>query len=89
MSNANDPFDNENASLNTPGDDVYLITPSDSALLPVAVRALRANGAGTIQVLTRANNTQVMNFAAGETRVVRVLQVFVTNTTATGIEGHV
>jgi hypothetical protein len=89
MANANDPFDDYNPSLHDPGDDVYPISPDDANPLPTAVRALRATTAGTIQVTTRNGHVRVLAFAAAETRQGRVVKVWSTNTTATGIEGHV
>ena len=66
--------------------DVLLITPGASPLAR-PVRALRANGAGTITVTTFAGNSRVLNFSAGETRFVGCTHV--TAATATGIEGMV
>ncbi len=91
MSNANDPFDLDNPHLSTtdPSDSIYVITPSNSLLLPTAVRALRANSAGAIKVTMRDGSTPTLNFLAGETRTGRFLQVWSTGTTVTEIEGHV
>lgn len=66
--------------------DVLLITPGADPLAR-PVRALRANGAGTITITTYAGNSRVLNFAAGETRFVGATHV--TAATATGIEGMV
>lgn len=82
----------------SPGSDVLPITPHDtnavtttraSGEVITGVRALRANGAGVITVITEAGNTRAMNFLAGETRPVFATHVKSTATTATGIEGHV
>ena len=76
-----------------PGSDIVPITPNDSADLAVPVRAMRANTAGTIQVTmygaSGAGVVRVLNFLAGETRVGEFVRVWATNTTVTGIEGHV
>jgi hypothetical protein len=66
--------------------DVILITPGPSALAQ-PVRALRANGAGTITLTTAAGNSVVCNFLAGETRY--IFATHVTAATAIGIEGLV
>jgi hypothetical protein len=69
--------------------DNYDITPSDSANLPVPVRALRANTAGNIKLVTARGSTRTCRFAAGETRLIAATKVFQTDTTCTGIEGMV
>lgn len=64
--------------------------PSDSVDQPAGpFRALRATGAGNIQVTVAKGATRVLAFLAGETRYVAVTRVWLTNTTATGIEGVV
>lgn len=82
----------------SPGGDVLPITPHDSnaitttrasAEVITGVRALRANTAGVIRVITEAGNTRDMNFLAGETRPIFATHVKSAGTTATGIEGHV
>ncbi len=91
MANPNDPFDAINTqSLRDPPDDIYPITPSDSADLSPAVRSLRSVGAGNIQVTMRNGQVRVLAFAAGETRYGRFRRVWLTNTTVVGaIEGGV
>lgn len=93
MANANDPFDIFASPLPLgAGDDVYRVTPSDSADLPVAARKLRAAGAGTIAVYTRASaagpTARTLTFTAGETQEVRVIRVLSTGTTATTIDAY-
>jgi hypothetical protein len=66
--------------------DVILITAGASPLAK-PVRAIRANGAGTVTVTTFAGNSVVCNFAAGETRFIGATHV--TAATATGLEGMV
>lgn len=66
--------------------DSYPVVPSDTDSLPRPARALRANTAGVIHVLTAAGQERYMNFAATETRYVAVFQVFEEGTTAGGIE---
>lgn len=66
--------------------DVLSITAGASALSR-PIRAIRANGAGTITITTFAGNSRTLNFLAGETRFVGATHV--TAATATGIEGMV
>jgi hypothetical protein len=97
--NANDPFDVvANPIPYGSGDDVYSVSPNDSTDLPTAARGIRCAGAGVVIVNTRggssinapaSGNPRTMNFAAGETRYVRIIRVLSTNTTATGIEAIV
>lgn len=69
--------------------DVVPITPSNTVELGFEVRALRATGAGNIVIVTPGGQTRTLAFLAGETRVVRAVQIKSTGTTCTGIEGHV
>jgi hypothetical protein len=54
---------------------------------PAVVKAIRANGAGTVTVTTIAGTSRVLNFAAGEMRLLMVTHV--TAATATGLEGAI
>ena len=49
--------------------DVISITPGASALSK-PVRAIRANGAGTVTITSFAGVSRTLNFLAGETRMV-------------------
>ena len=69
--------------------DVIPITPSDTVDLPLPIRAIRATGAGNIAIVTPSGNVRTCAFAALETRQIRATRINSTNTTATGIEGHV
>jgi hypothetical protein len=60
------------------------LTPGAGALAK-PVRAIRANGAGTVTVTTPGGAGRVMNFLAGETRLVYATHV--TAATASGLEG--
>lgn len=72
--------------------DSFPITPHAIDPLPRPVRAIRANGAGTVVCLTAASGRlspvveRTLNFAAGETRYVAITHVRATST-ATGLEG--
>ena len=71
-------------------EDVVLIDVSaaDQVLVKEAC-ALRATGAGNIAIITRAGNSVVMAFAAGETREVYTSKILKTGTTATGVEAMI
>lgn len=66
--------------------DCFPITPGGSALAR-PVRAIRANGAGTVTITTFAGASRTLNFLAGETRMVGATHV--TAATASGLEGMV
>ena len=74
-------------ALSDPATGVYVITPADGADLPIRTRAIRASGAGNINLIGADGVTCVCAFSAGETRPLRVTRVLSTSTTATGIEG--
>jgi hypothetical protein len=61
-----------------------VVTASATAIANGPISAIRANVAGTITVTTVYGDSVVMNFAAGETRLVAATHV--TAATATGIE---
>lgn len=83
-----DEFANHGSGGAGSADRVFGVTPSDTAELPYVTRAIRADGAGIVRVITRAGGGAVdCRFAAGETRPIRVRQVLATGTTATGLEG--
>ena len=68
------------------------ITPSDSADLTEAIRAIRlaASGtAGTVRVTTRAGNVRDLPIGTGEQWTVRISRVWATGTTASGLWGLV
>lgn len=79
---------NAGNKLSDPARKVFLITPSDSERLPVAVKAIRADAAGAITFRTVGSNADVtMNFAAGEERAYRVEYIRDTGTDAIAIHG--
>ena len=82
-----DKFNLAVQSLESPATGVFTITPSDSADLAIATRAIRASGAGNIVIIGQDGVTATCAFIAGETRAIRATRVNSTNTTATGIEG--
>ncbi len=66
---------------------VFLVTPNDTTVFTNFTRAIRATGAGNINLRTVLGQTVVCAFAAGETRHIMADKVLSTSTTATGIEG--
>lgn len=66
--------------------DVVPVTPSDTADLPAHARAIRAQAAGTLRILTYNHHVRNTFIAAGELLPVYVKRVYATGTTATGIE---
>ncbi len=82
------------ANTTLPPIDWLPITPHASANLPQAVRAIRANTAGTVVVKTAVSADletpvyRTMNFREGETRYGFFIAVSDTST-ATGLEGGV
>lgn len=72
-----------------PAYDWVPITPSDTADLATPIRAIRADTAGNVVVITALGTTRTMAFAAGETRTIRATRVKSTNTTAGTLEGAI
>ena len=72
--------------LESPSSAYGPIVPSDIADLNQVSRAIRATGAGNIQMTRPDGATVLCAFTAGETRPLRATRVWATNTTATGIE---
>lgn len=87
-----DRYASHAATLTGPADDVVPITPSDSADLTEAIRAIRlsmSGTAGTVRVTTRAGNVRDLPIVAGEQWTVRITRVWATGTTASGLWGLV
>ncbi|MGH2343518.1 spike base protein, RCAP_Rcc01079 family, partial [Segnochrobactraceae bacterium EtOH-i3] len=71
---ATDRYASHAATLTGPADDAVPITPSDSADLTEAVRAIRlsmSGTAGTVRVTTRAGNVRDLPIVPGEQWTVR------------------
>lgn len=72
-----------------PADDVYMITPHDTNLLPQTVRAIRIAVAGDIRIMTAAGNDRTLTVLAEEVLLCGATRVYSTGTTATGLLGYV
>jgi hypothetical protein len=84
-----DKFATHSAGLDSPASDVFPIIPDDVTDLAVATRAIRANAAGDVVLVTMEGNERTAKFADGETRAIRATRIKATGTTATGLEGMV
>jgi hypothetical protein len=75
------------SGLEAPASYVFAITPDDDNDLAIHTRAIRANTAGDVVLVTAGGSEVTCKFAAGETRPIRAVRVLATDTTATGLEG--
>lgn len=84
-----DPFDRTTDSPIAPAEDCFAITPSDSADLARATKAIYVGRAGDIALVPVRGNLPVMfrNVAAGTIIDVRVRAVRATGTTAADLVG--
>ena len=82
-----DPFENYTQSLESPATRLTEITPDDNTDLAFVTRAITAETAGHLQVVTAAGDTGRLFIAAGIPFPVRVRRVLATGTTAGGIVG--
>lgn len=80
-----DVFGNFMSGLESPATRLQAVTPSDSADLPAACRALNVATTGTVQLTTVAGDTETVYVAAGIAFPVRARRIWATGTTATGI----
>jgi hypothetical protein len=83
MGAATDDWINLPMDLAAPADHAFLCTPSDSADLAHASRAVRCATGGNLKVTTRGGETLIIpTVVAGETLPLRVTRIWSTNTTA-------
>jgi hypothetical protein len=74
--------------LGQPASRLFLVTPSDTAVLSFATRAIRVGGAGDLAVRTvEGDVVTIPSVLAGEVVSVEADKVYATNTTATLILG--
>jgi hypothetical protein len=89
MSVAQDTFSNFQGGLQSPPRNSFAITPSDTAELPFVTRSIYVGGTGdlTVRLAGDAGQLLIKAVPAGRTPPLRVRQVYVTGTTATGLVG--
>lgn len=84
-----DNFAKAFTELNSPAQDAYSVTPSDSAnLSPSFARAIYVGGGGNVAITTvKGTNVTFANVAGGTILPVRAQKILYTGTTATLIVG--
>lgn len=83
-----DNFAKHYTELNSPAQDAYAVTPSDSANLATFARSLYVGGSGNVAITTiKGSNVTFANVAGGTILPVRARKVLYTGTTATLIVG--
>jgi len=80
-----DLFESFSPSLDSPASHALEVTPSDSADLAFASRALNVAGDGVVRVTTVGGETASLAIVAGVPFPIRCTRVWATGTTATGI----
>ena len=82
-----DKYETYATTIVGPADEIFDITPNDSADLAWATRAINVAVSGTVRVTTVSNTTATLYVAAGIAFPIRAKRVFATGTAATGIVG--
>jgi hypothetical protein len=77
-----DPFSSDYVNLTSPAVAHYVVTPSDSADLPVRPRAIFVQGAGTAALQDRDGQVVTYDLAAGAVLSIRPVRVLASGTTA-------
>jgi hypothetical protein len=77
-----DPFSADYVNLTSPAVAHYVITPSDSADLPVRPRAIFVQAAGSAVLQDKDGHVVSYDVAAGAVLSIRPLRVLATGTTA-------
>lgn len=80
-----DIFDGFSGGLESPPTHILAVTPSNTADLSHASRAINVAGAGAVRVTTVGGTTGVVHVAAGVPFPIRATRIWQTGTTATGI----
>lgn len=89
---AKDTFDNVMTAKDSPGDDIFPITPHDTNELSQVTRGIVFVTAGVLKVKTLEGNVRTLPdglLAAGMIHPLRVRMVYATDTTAADIYGVV
>lgn len=86
---SNDPFSSVSDSLIAPARVAIPITPSDSAELPGATKAIYVGTGGdiTLRMIDSASDVSFRNIASGTVLALRLVAVRATGTTAGNIIG--
>jgi len=82
-----DPFKNFTPGLESPATRLAEITPNDTTDLPFLTRAITAETAGYVQVITADGDSGRIFIAAGVPFPIRISRVLATGTTVSGIVG--
>lgn len=83
-----DAFKNHQGGLNSPGNEAYVITPSDAVDEAQSFRALWVGTGGNVAIVTNSGTvTTFVGAAAGSIIPMRGKRVNNTNTTASNIVG--
>lgn len=83
-----DPFANYGTGLDSPGQDAFAVTPSDTVSFTVAARALYIGSTGDVTLLTRLGTVVTfVGVLAGTILPVRCTRVNAASTTASNIVG--
>ena len=77
-----DPFSSDYVNLTSPAVAHYLVTPSDTADLPVRPRAIYVQGAGVAVLQDKAGQVVSYDLAAGAILSIRPVRVLAAGTTA-------
>lgn len=80
-----DIFDGFSGGLESPATHIVAATPSNSADLAHASRAINVAGAGSVRVTTVGGTTGTFHVAPGFPFPIRATRIWQTGTTATGI----
>lgn len=83
-----DKFENFAPSPDSPPSGSFAITPSDTELLPMTTNAVYVGVTGSLRVEYANGDIDTMqNIAQGMQHPMRIIRVFATGTTATGLSG--
>lgn len=81
----NDLFQSFQSGLESPASRIFEVTPSDTADLPFASRAVNVAQAGYVHISTVSGDIGRIYIAAGIALPIRVSRIWSTGTTAVGI----
>ena len=82
-----DLFQSYQPGLESPAAHAFVVSPDDGADLPTTTRGVSVAAAGLVRVTMLGGETVEIYIAAGVPFPLRVVRVWATGTTATGIVG--